>query len=166
MTDFTNYFHRQQGPSNQQLILMGLQHMSAGRMKEAEQCYRTVQARDPNPTTHFLLATMLPPVYASKDDLLGWRKRLTDSIKQLAARRIVLDLAQHLAVPTFTTAYQGMNDLDLHRSITNLYRPPPDPALPERKPGKIKVGFISSYFRDHTIGKLNHGLVEKLSRDK
>lgn len=166
MTDFTNYFQRPAGPSNQQLILMGLQHMSAGRMKEAEQCYRTVQARDPNPTTHFLLATMLPPVYASKDDLLAWRKRLTDSIKALHTRKITLDLAQHLAVPTFTTAYQGMDDLDIHRSITKLYRAPADPALPSKTRGKIKVGFISSYFRDHTIGKLNHGLVEKLSRDK
>jgi predicted O-linked N-acetylglucosamine transferase (SPINDLY family) len=91
---------------------------------------------------------------------------LIDSIKALATRKTTLDLAQHLAVPTFTTAYQGMDDLEIHRSVTKLYRAPADPALPSKQPGKIKVGFISSYFRDHTIGKLNQGLVEKLSRDK
>src|SRR3954466_2188063 len=163
MTDFTQYSPRPAGPTNQQLILQGLSHMSAGRMKEAEQCYRTVQQRDPNPTTHFLLATMLPPVYASRDDLTAWRKRFIDNVRQLAKQKITLDLSQHLAVPTFTTAYQGMNDLEMHRELTSLYRPPPDPELPPRAPGargKIRVGFISSYFRDHTIGKLNLGLVE------
>jgi len=167
MTDFTNYVHRPTGPSNQQLVLMGLTHMSAGRMREAEQCFRTVQQRDPNPTTHFLLATMLPPVYASKDEMLAWRKRWIDSVKALDARKMTLDLGQHLAVPTFTTAYQGMDDLEMHRSITRLYKAPPDPQVSPRAPserGRIKVGFISSYFRDHTIGRLNHGLVERLSR--
>src|SRR6185369_13484602 len=124
MTDFTNYFQRPQGPSDQQLILMGLTHMSAGRMKEAEQCFRTVQSRDPNPTTHFLLATMLPPVYQSRDDLQAWRKRFIDSVRALKQRNVTLDLGQHLAVPTFTTAYQGMDDLAMHRELTSLYRAP------------------------------------------
>ena len=36
-----------------------------------------------------------------------------------------------------------------------------------RKPsGKIKVGLISQYFVNHTIGTLNRGLVEKLDRSK
>ena len=166
MTDFTSYFHRPQGPSSQQLILMGLQHMQAGRMREAEQCYRTVQQRDPNPTTSFLLATMLPPIYQSKDDLLAWRKRFIDGVRDLRKRNLILDLAKHLAVPTFTTAYQGMDDLEMHRELTSLYIAPPGPALEAKKPqGRIKVGFISSYFRDHTIGRLNHGLIEKLSRE-
>jgi predicted O-linked N-acetylglucosamine transferase (SPINDLY family) len=167
MTDFTSYFHRPQGPSNQQLILMGLQHMQAGRMREAEQCYRTVQQRDPNPTTSFLIATMLPPIYQSRDDLFAWRKRFTDGVRDLKKRNVTLDLSKHLAVPTFTTAYQGMDDLELHRELTSLYIAPPAPPIEKKKPdGKIKVGFISTYFRDHTIGKLNHGLVEKLSREK
>jgi predicted O-linked N-acetylglucosamine transferase (SPINDLY family) len=84
------------------------------------------------------------------------------------AKKVVLDLGQHLAVPTFTTAYQGMDDLEMHRSITSLYRAPADPKVPPRAPGdrgRIRVGFISHYFRDHTIGRLNLGLVHMLSRD-
>src|SRR5262249_1208113 len=120
-----------------------------------------------NPTTSFLIATMLPPIYQSKDDLLAWRKRFADGVRDLKKRNVTLDLSKHLAVPTFTTAYQGMDDLELHRDLTSLYVAPPSPAIQARRPeGKIKVGFISTYFRDHTIGKLNHGLVEKLSRDK
>ncbi len=169
MTDFTSFFNPPpRPPSNQQLILLGLQHMAAGRMREAEQCFRTVMARDANPTTQFILATMLPPIYQSNDDLRGWRKRFEDGVRSLHQKNVMLDLSKHLGVPTFTTAYQGMNDLDLHRQLTSLYRPAPDPDLPPAAPGmrgRIKVGFISSYFRDHTIGRLNHGLVEQLSRD-
>ena len=61
-----------------------------------------------------------------------------------------------------------MDDLEIHRSITKLYPRPPTRKFRLLAPGargRIKVGFISSYFRDHTIGRLNHGLVEKLSRD-
>ena len=86
----------------------------------------------------------------------------------LDAKKITLDLSQHLAVPTFTTAYQGMNDLEMHQAITKLYRAPTDPKPPPAAPGergRIRVGFISQYFRDHTIGRLNLGLVQKLSRD-
>jgi predicted O-linked N-acetylglucosamine transferase (SPINDLY family) len=169
MTDFTSFFNPPpKPPSNPQLILLGLQHMQFGRMREAEQCFRTVQARDSNPTTQFLLATMLPPIYQSNDDLRAWRKRFEDGVRSLHQRNVTLDLGAHLGVPTFTTAYQGLNDLELHRQLTSLYRPPPDPQLPPGAPGmrgRIKVGFISSYFRDHTIGRLNHGLVEQISRD-
>jgi predicted O-linked N-acetylglucosamine transferase (SPINDLY family) len=168
MTDFTSLLYPQPpGPTNQQIIITGLTHLSSGRMKEAEQCFRLVQQRDPNPTTHFLIATLLPPVYKSKEDLLGWRKRFTDSLRALFKQNIILNIGEHLAVPAFTTAYHGMDDLELHRELTRLYQPPADPPLaPSRKDGKIKVAFISSYFREHTIGRLNHGLVEKLDRDK
>lgn len=169
MTDFTSFFKPPpRPPSNQQLILLGLQHMSAGRMREAEQCFRTVMARDSNPTTQFILATMLPPIYQSNDDLRAWRKRFEENVRALHQKKVTLDLGSHLGVPTFTTAYQGLNDLELHRQLTSLYRPPPDPQLPPSAPGmrgRIKVGFISTYFRDHTIGRLNHGLVEQISRD-
>ncbi len=30
----------------------------------------------------------------------------------------------------------------------------------------MKIGFISSHFRAHTIGKLNVGLIEQMNRDK
>lgn len=169
MTDFTAYFNPPpKPPSNQQLILLGLQHMQAGRMVEAEKCFRFVEARDSNPTTQFLIAAMLPPIYQSNDDIRAWRKRFSDQVRALHEKKVTLDLGKHLAVPTFETAYQGMDDLDLHRQLTSLYRPPPDPVLPPPAPGnrgRIRVGFISSYFREHTIGRLNHGLIEQLSRN-
>src|SRR4051812_14976103 len=79
MTDMTSFFSpRPPPPNNQQLILLGIQHMAAGRMREAEQCFRLVQQTDPNPTTHFLIATMLPPIYQSLDEINAWRKRFIE----------------------------------------------------------------------------------------
>jgi ankyrin repeat protein len=40
-------------------------------------------------------------------------------------------------------AYQGLDDLQLHREITSLYRPPPDPQLTAPAPGKAKVRWVA-----------------------
>src|SRR6266540_2013681 len=54
----------QPNPS-QQLILRGLHLIQIGRMDEAKACFDCVIDQDPNPTTQFVVAAMLPPVYAS-----------------------------------------------------------------------------------------------------
>src|SRR5437660_1068637 len=167
MTDFTNIFRQQPiapPPMNaQQLVLLGLQHMGAGRMSEAEACFRRVQQLDPNPTTTFLLAMMLPPIYQSNDDIVFWRQRMTRELEKIRDSGLRLYLDKHLAVPTFPTAYQGQNDRALHQLVTGLYEPPSGVPAPQARAigqgEKIRVGFISTYFREHTIGRLNMGMV-------
>jgi predicted O-linked N-acetylglucosamine transferase (SPINDLY family) len=171
MTDFTEYFRRQQQqaqlPSNPELIRAGVGHLAAGRMAQAEQCFRIVLSRDPNPTTRFLLATMLPQIYASHEDLNAWRQRLVREIAALQQSGVTQDLTAQLATPMYQIAYHGMDDRAVQQQLTSCYRPPKDPPAPPSAPGmkgRIRVGFISAYLRDHTIGRLNHGLIEKLNR--
>ena len=150
----------------QKLMLVGLEHLKSGRMEGAERCFGDVLAREANPTVEILLATMLPPVYRSNADLLAWRERFARQLDALRERSVSVDLETSLAVPVFATAYQGFDDLELHRKLTALYRPPADPTVSSRtRDGRIKVGFISSYFREHTIGRLNYGIIEQLDRD-
>jgi predicted O-linked N-acetylglucosamine transferase (SPINDLY family) len=74
-------------------------------------------------------------------------------------------------VPTlFYLAYQGLNDRDIQRDYARFFLPvhPPVAAMPRSRGGgssKIRVGFISRFFRDHTIGRLMRGLIAQLSRD-
>jgi predicted O-linked N-acetylglucosamine transferase (SPINDLY family) len=152
-------------PDNAQLMLAGLHHLQAGRMREAEMAFSAVAARDPNPTARFLLALMLPHVYASADDLRAWRTRLEAGIRWLTENNVTMNLEHHLAVPLFFSTYHGLNDVDLHRGLARRYVPPRDPPLTSRPAGgRIRVGFISTYFRDHTIGRLNQGLIAQLNR--
>jgi predicted O-linked N-acetylglucosamine transferase (SPINDLY family) len=152
-------------PDNAQLILAGLHHLRAGHMREAELAFSTVAARDSNPTARFLLALMLPHVYASMDDLRAWRTRLEAGLLWLSENNVTMSLEHHLAVPLFFSTYHGLNDVDLHRGLAHRYVPPRDPPLvPRPAGGRIRVGFISTYFRDHTIGRLNQGLIAQLDR--
>jgi predicted O-linked N-acetylglucosamine transferase (SPINDLY family) len=62
--------------------------------------------------------------------------------------------------------HQGFNDRELQTKYTRLFRAPPLPQdlWRTRPDGKMRVGFISSYFSNHTIGKLARGLITRLSR--
>jgi predicted O-linked N-acetylglucosamine transferase (SPINDLY family) len=164
--DFTELCRQPPPPNNAQLIFAGLQQLAAGHMREAEAAFRIVAARDTNPTARFLLALMLPHVYQSMDDLRAWRSRLETEVRRLAEDNVTLDVGQHLAVPLFFSTYHGLNDVDLHRALTSRYVPPRDPPLPPRPAGnrKIRVGLVSTYFRDHTIGRLAQGLIAALDR--
>jgi predicted O-linked N-acetylglucosamine transferase (SPINDLY family) len=63
-----------------------------------------------------------------------------------------------------------MNDRQLQRKIASLYRAPADEPLAraggKRADGRIHVGFLSSHFDRHTIGKLQRGLIAELSREE
>jgi protein O-GlcNAc transferase len=153
--------------ATQQWILQGLNHAQAGRLAQAEQCYRQVLAFDPNPTTRILLAGLLPPIYLSNDELQQWRAKLTSNLQALHRDGLALDVTTQYAVPEFFVTYQGMNDRELQKMRASLYRAPAEILFPSHRPkGKIRVGFISGHFREHTIGRLNLGLVSRLDPEQ
>src|SRR5262249_15212424 len=72
-------------------------------------------------------------------------------------------------IPTnFYAAYQGENDRQLQANLGRIFHGedltggrsgPGGPATRDRP----RIGFLSAYFRDHTIGRLNLGRIEQLS---
>jgi predicted O-linked N-acetylglucosamine transferase (SPINDLY family) len=85
------------------------------------------------------------------------------------------DPAIGFARSMFLLAYHGLDDRPLRADLARLYRracPALDFAAPhcrgERKArdGRIRVGIVSSFIHEHTIAKLNLGLVQKLPRDR
>ncbi|MBL8825654.1 MAG: tetratricopeptide repeat protein [Planctomycetaceae bacterium] len=148
----------------------GLAHAlcEMGDADGARREYAAAQALVPSPSTQVLAATQLPSVYRSHADLRAWRERLEHEVDALLAAGVQVDLNQHNALPVFSLAHQGFNDVDLIRKIARLYKPATITTPPQRPPqaaGKIHVGFISAHFRDHTIGKLMRGFIDHLNRD-
>jgi predicted O-linked N-acetylglucosamine transferase (SPINDLY family) len=78
----------------------------------------------------------------------------------------LIDTTRTLVPTNFFAAYQGENDRELHANLGRLYRGPDLTAgrQVEKCDGKLRVGFLSAYFRDHTIGRLNIGRIERLPR--
>jgi protein O-GlcNAc transferase len=150
---------------------LAIQLAERGHLDEAEVHFKVALSIEPSERLKLLLATLLPPVYQSNEDLAAWRQRFTANIDKLQNENCTLDLTDQLGVPPFLLAYQGCNDRDLHQKVTKLYAAgkesaPRTPHSALRTTGKIRVGFISRCFKNHTIGQLMRGLIAQLSRDR
>ena len=167
-----HFHHVQRIDPRDSLLARGLAHCLAetGRVEEALAVYQRGLEIEPQPILRLLQATLLPLVYRSRDDLQHWRGRMIDAVDRLIAEGLQIDLEQEQAVPVFSLAHQGCNDRELQARLVKLYRPPPPLSLPPspRRAGRdrrIRVGFLSSYFNTHTVGKLSRGLIADLNRD-
>ena len=122
----------------------------------------------------------LPSIYTSNAKLESYSRHYREGLAQF---RLTTDKREPFykakIAPPFQIPYMGKNDRDAQRRLCELYCQiypqlnwiAPHCAggahpQPPRASGKIKIGFISSYFRNHTIGHLNLGLVEDLDRDR
>jgi protein O-GlcNAc transferase len=143
---------------------LGFLDKAQGRPAEAEAHFREAHRLRPSDRLRVEAATLLPPVYQSLDELDTWRTRLTENLQRLHADGVRLDLTHEPAPTLFYLAYQGRNDRDLQRTFADLCVPPPGPPPQPSAGGKIRVGFLSSHFRNHTVGRLTQGLVAHLDR--
>ncbi len=108
---------------------------------------------------------------------------MVDEIRRLRVEGIVVDLTDEPADPLFFLAYQGLNDREIMRDYAGLFRAPDDGGIAKpqaavrmpqaavrmaqaavRMPDRIRVGFVSTFFRTHTLGHWMRGLVTMLSR--
>jgi protein O-GlcNAc transferase len=121
-------------------------------------------------------ALLLPVIIESRQSLSESRRHLTSGLETLAASELrVSDPLESIGSPAFTLAYHGLNDRETQSRIAAIVRKAAPqlgyvaPHCDERRGNRntrIRVGFISSNFRDHTIGKLNSGLIAKLDRTR
>jgi predicted O-linked N-acetylglucosamine transferase (SPINDLY family) len=113
---------------------------------------------------------VLPVVYDSTDDLMRWRTRIAEVVGRLADDGVQNDTTRSLVPTNFFVAYQGENDAALARDLGRIYRGVDlcnRSSSPQAAHGsRIRVGFVSAYFRDHTIGRLNLGRIQHLARDQ
>jgi protein O-GlcNAc transferase len=72
--------------------------------------------------------------------------------------------------PIFYISYDNYENLDINKKVVNLYRK----LYPElnqkfeikKKNEKIRIGFLSEFFTNHTIGKLYKGIIFNLNPNK
>lgn len=118
---------------------------------------------------------LLPPIPQSSADIREARARFARSIERLRqSDGSLVDPIQEVgAVTPFYLSYHGLNNRRLLTELAAMYR---DicPALnfvaghceqPLPKAGRpIRVGIVSTYLRDHTVGRYVLGLVKALAR--
>jgi protein O-GlcNAc transferase len=119
-------------------------------------------------------ALTLPIIYASVQEVDEQRRRVEEAVARLQDRPLtVADPIGEVGTTAFGLAYQGRNDRDLQAAFAAIYaRATPalgyvaphcrQPAPAAGRP--LRIGFLSRFFHNHTIGRLNAGLVRHLSR--
>lgn len=139
-----------------------------GRTAEARDLYRRAVGCRPVPRLRVAAETVLPIVYESADHLHASRVGFAAGVARLTADGVRVDPTREQVPTHFYLAYHGQNDRDLHAQLAALGGKPQDFTGGRRAPvgRRIRVGFVSRYLRNHTIGQLNHGLIARLDRKR
>ena len=149
----------------------------SGRTEEArEVLQRSLAARD-TPGTRTRIALLSPVISLSTEHIEQVRRGMDAAFDQLIAAGVRLDdPLGEVGATNFYLAYHGLDDRALQEKIARFFLgacpalawTAPHCRRPAAAPAgrRIRVGIASTYLRRHTIGKLNRGLVENLSRER
>jgi predicted O-linked N-acetylglucosamine transferase (SPINDLY family) len=119
-------------------------------------------------------ALLLPAIYGSRDEIVHARARLSAELDALLERRLDPVTAPERTIGTtpFYLAYHAANNVALLQKVCavcrRVYRAgtgaPRQPlAHGERR---IRVGFVSTFFFGHSVGRTTIGLIRDLPRDR
>jgi protein O-GlcNAc transferase len=121
----------------------------------------------------FLRSIAWPPVAHSREQIAQRHADVDAALDELIAHpAAIADPLHEVGLTGFYMAYQAFDDTALQRKIAEACRlatPSLEWAAPhatrERKAGgRIRLGIVSGHLNNHTIGKLNIGIAQKLDR--
>ena len=144
---------------------------SRGKINDQLACYQKLLEIEPTDALHLQSATVVPTIYQSLDDLQAWRQRIVAGLNALQQPLKIEDPFKEGCSGMFYLAYQGLNDKPIQSLMARLYRPclpetVASPAKARKKDKRIRLGFISRYFYDHSVARCFGELIQKMPRDK
>src|SRR5262245_22373940 len=166
--------HNAVAHSNRGLMLNFL-----GRPEAALQSYERAKELDPAALEHAVHSLLLLPVIpGTLEEISSWRARYQAGITALSdAGGSLDDPGEKLTVWSFQLAYHNCNDRPVMEALCQRFRSrvptltATAPHVPSWRAAQIKnrrirVGFLSEFFVNHTIGKLYHGIIRHLDRNR
>ena len=153
---------------------MGNAFKELGNFNEALSSYRNALRLKPDSGIEVKASLLLPVINESKESIKQHRNKILEQIDSLRTKGLTLeDPYKQIGSTNYYLAYHGLNDKEIQEKIASFYiNACPDlvwtsPNYNQRQThGKIKIGIISTLLFNHTIGKLNHGVIKNLSREK
>jgi len=147
---------------------LGIVARKLGDGARSRTAFAELERCEPSPEAAYMRTTASPVIYDSVEDVAAWRRRLETEVRDLCGRGAGLDANKSVLSTPFLFAYQGYNDRELNERLASLWKthaaPAPRTPPPARR-DRIKIAFLSSFLKYHTIGKLTRGWIKELSRD-
>ena len=113
---------------------------------------------------------LLSPLIArDKKEIDDYRKNIEKGLEEIISLDMKLDYDndQIISPPLFELTYTDKDNLEINRkmvkALKKIYQPlNQEISINQKLNDKIKIGFISEFFTDHTIGKLFKNLIFSL----
>ena len=117
---------------------------------------------------------MLPTIFEDVKDIDESRNELLKYIQEVleSNKKISLNVDSQLIKPVqFNLSYSQHNNLEINKKCASFFRkiyPQLNNVhkLKNTSNSKIRIGFVSDYLTDHTIGKLFKGIILNLDKNK
>ena len=119
-------------------------------------------------------ATLLPVITKDIDEIESIRKRILADLELIESTELPVGNPLESGRVFFYLTYQGYNDIQFQKKLASLYfaaypdltwvAPHCTAGQQQVTRGKIRIAFVSRFFCEHTIAKLNRGLIAHLSR--
>jgi protein O-GlcNAc transferase len=146
-----------------------------GYIDEALEAYEKAYDIKPRDPIRIKAALALPVIPGSTEEIVDFRIRFAEHLEDLIEANITLTRPEtEIETTSFYLAYQGFNDKDTQVKLAQLYvnacpalaytSPYCMPGRNKKPEGKIRIGFVSKFFRDHTVGRYMMGIIKNLSR--
>ena len=160
---------------------LGAVYFELGEPQKAISFYEKVIQMEPNDlTSHWLSMNTFPIIYENLKEIDLFRKRFEDGIKKINylldtqlqyTKKQIVDAMK--SSTNFYLSYQGRNDINLQQKYANLIERLTEKIYPQFHQKKtinksikfIKIGFVSSFFKNHTISMLFKNWIIKLNRN-
>ena len=160
---------------------LGIVFNKLNKHQDAVQSFLKTIAIDPNNlTAHWLLMNTFPIVYEKFEEIDIYRKKFEENINKIVQ---LLDLNPQYSKKQIINAlesstnfylhYQCRDDLELQtnysklvKRLTNIIYPQFHKEIKIKQPiNHIKVGFVSSFFRNHSVSKTHKNWIIKLDKN-
>ena len=116
-----------------------------------------------------------PKIPSSREEIRKYRVKIEEEIEKILdnsfQKELNYDNDQVIVPPHVDLSYSDWDNLELNKknvkALKKLFKILNEDFYFEREiQGKIKIGIISEFFTDHTIGKLYKDLIFNLDKDK
>ena len=122
-----------------------------------------------NKKWEFQKKLLSPLIARDKKEIDDYRKKIEKGLEEIISSDIKLDYDndQVISPPLFELTYTDKDNLELNKKMVKAFKKIYQPlnhkiSINQKLRDKIKIGFISEFFTDHTIGKLFKNLIFSL----